>query len=94
VEAVVGTDVSLGIEEFVVLEVGIVLVLEVYECAGWKEERVSSMLCTCSVRRSSSLDRKYDQNRTEPNCKRPDHQLQLPAVGVSPVASCHVFGNI
>ena len=47
-----------------------------------------------SVRRSSSLDWKYDRNRTEPNCKRPDHQLQLPTVGVSPVASCHVFGNI
>ena len=30
-----------------------------------------------SVRRSSSLDWKKDRNRTEPNCKRPDHLLRL-----------------
>jgi len=30
-----------------------------------------------SVCRSSSLDRKYDRNRTEPNRKRPDRQLLL-----------------
>ena len=30
-----------------------------------------------SVCRSSSLDWKKDQNRTEPNCKRPDHRLRL-----------------
>ena len=31
-----------------------------------------------SVCRSSSLDRKKNRNRTEPNCKRPDRRLQLP----------------
>ena len=30
-----------------------------------------------SVHRSSSLDWKKDRNRTEPNCKRPDHRLRL-----------------
>ena len=30
-----------------------------------------------SVRRSSLLDWKKDRNRTEPNRKRPDHQLRL-----------------
>ena len=35
------------------------------------------VLPTSSVRRSSSLDWKKDRNRTEPNCKRPDHQLRL-----------------
>jgi len=61
-------------------------------CKYW--EAWKTLIDMHSVRRSSSLDQKYDRNRTEPNCKRPDHQLQLPTVGVSPVASCHVFGNI
>ena len=32
---------------------------------------------TASVCRSSLLDWKKDRNRTEPNCKRPDHRLRL-----------------
>ena len=43
-----------------------------------------------SVCRSSSLVQKYDWNQTEPNCKRPDHQLQLHWFRNFSVASCKV----
>ena len=49
---------------------------------------------TASVCRSSSLDWKKNQNRTEPNCKRPDHWLQLPWLWKFPVASCLVCWNL
>ena len=39
--------------------------------------KTSNSLFSVSVHRSSSLDWKKDWNRTEPNCKRPDHWLQL-----------------
>ena len=44
--------------------VGILAEREEWEAAG-------------SICRSSSLDWKKNRNRTEPNCKRPDHQLWL-----------------
>ena len=47
-----------------------------------------------SVRRSSSLDWKKDRNRTEPNCKRPDHRLRLHKFWIFPVASCDVCRKI
>ena len=47
-----------------------------------------------SVRRSSSLDWKKDRNRTEPNRKRPDHQLQLHKFWIFSVASCDVCQKI
>ena len=47
-----------------------------------------------SVRRSSSLDWKKDQNRTEPNCKRPDHRLRLHKFWIFSVASCDVCRKI
>ena len=42
-----------------------------------EEEEETAEAELSSVRRSSSLDWKKDRNRTEPNCKRPDHRLQL-----------------
>ena len=47
-----------------------------------------------SVRRSSSLDWKKDRNRTEPNCKRPDHQLRLHKFWIFLVVSCDVCRKI
>ena len=47
-----------------------------------------------SVRRSSSLDWKKDQNRTKPNCKRPDHWLQLHKFWIFSVASCDICWKI
>ena len=47
-----------------------------------------------SVHRSSSLDWKKDRNRTEPNCKRPDHRLQLDKFWIFLVASCKVCQTI
>ena len=47
-----------------------------------------------SVRRSSSLDWKKDRNRTEPNCKRPDHRLRLHKFWIFSVASCDVCQEI
>ena len=47
-----------------------------------------------SVRRSSSLDWKKDRNWTEPNCKRPDHQLRLHKFWKFSVASCDVCQKI
>ena len=43
--------------------------------AGVLSQKIKTTLP--SVRRSSSLDWKKDRNRTEPNCKRPDHRLRL-----------------
>ena len=45
---------------------------------------------TISVRRTSFLDWKKDRNWTEPNCKRPDHRLQLHKFWIFSVASCNV----
>ena len=47
-----------------------------------------------SVCRSSSLDWKKDQNRTEPNCKRLDHWPQLHKFWKFSVASCEVCQKI
>ena len=47
-----------------------------------------------SVRRSSSLDWKKDRNITEPNCKRPDHQLWLHKFWNFSVASCDICRKI
>ena len=47
-----------------------------------------------SVRRSSSLGWKKDRNRTEPNCKRPDHRLRLHKFWIFSVASCDVCRKI
>ena len=52
------------------------------------------LLHTGSVRRSSLLDWKKDQNRTEPNCKRLDHQLRLHKFWIFSVASCDVCQKI
>ena len=56
-----------------------------------KQDHVSSL---SSVRRSSSLDWKKDRNRTEPNCKRPDHWLRLHKFWIFSVASCDVCQKI
>ena len=53
--------------------------------------------CYClltSVRRSSLLDWKKDWIRTEPNCKRPNHRLQLHKFWIFSVASCEVCWKI
>ena len=47
-----------------------------------------------SVRRSSFLDWKKDWNQTEPNCKRPDHQLRLHKLWNFLVASCNICWEI
>ena len=52
------------------------------------------MKTVTSVCRSSSLDCKKNQNWTEPNCKRPDHQLQLHKFWKFSVASCKVCWKI
>ena len=49
---------------------------------------------TFSVCRSTSLDWKKDRNRTELNCKRPDHQLRLHKFWIFSVASCDVCQKI
>ena len=47
-----------------------------------------------NVCRSSLLDWKKDRNWTEPNCKRPDHRLQLHKFWIFSVASCDVCQKI
>ena len=44
--------------------------------------------------RSSSLDWIKDRNRTEPNCKRPDHRLRLHKFWKFSVASCSICWKI
>ena len=53
-----------------------------------------AIVVAASVHRSSSLDQKNDWNGTEPNCKRPDHWLQLHKFWKFSAASCKVFWKI
>ena len=55
----------------------------------WKRDAIQ-LPSFNSVHRSSLLDWKKDWNRTESNCKRPDHQLQLHKFWKFSVASCDV----
>ena len=50
----------------------------------------NGLIIQASVCRSSLLDWKKDRNRTEPNCKRPDHRLRLHKFWIFSVASCNI----